>query len=556
MFRQLFLVLVCISASLFSQAQLFDQSNGFSRADTLRGSITKERAWWDVLHYDLQVQFNTENKTLEGINLITFKVLEDANLMQLDLQQPLEIKEISWGDAQLNFTREGAVIWIAFPYELKAGNMESITVVYGGTPRVARNAPWDGGVIWAKDDSGKPWTSVACQGLGASVWYPVKDHQYDEPDSATMHIQVPRGVTAVSNGRLIGKVENIDGTDTWSWTVTNPINSYNFVPYIGDYSNYHTTYEGENGLLDVDLWFLSADMDKAKSHVLPDVFRTLEAFEYWFGPYPFYEDGFKMVHAPHLGMEHQSAIAYGNQFKKGYLGMDLSGTGAGKDWDYIVIHESGHEWFGNNISTKDIADMWVHEGFTDYSETLFVEYWYGKEQANRYIQGQRNSISNDTPIIGTYNVNSEGSGDMYSKGANLIHTIRQVMDNDTLFREILRGLNSDYYHQTVTSRQIEEYFSQKSAMDLSRIFSQYLRTTRIPVFEYKITGDKNQPVLDYRWANIVKGMNMPLDVMITDSWERITPTPEWQSMQLPKGFDVKNGIRYDSNYYILSQTVK
>lgn len=554
MLRNFLVCGVLFLTSMFAQAQLFDESKGFTRADTLRGSITSERAWWDVLHYELYVNFNTGNKTIEGINHITYKVLENASVMQLDLQQPLEIKRISWGDADLNFTREGAAVFITFPYEQETGNIERITVEYGGTPRVAKNAPWDGGVIWAKDAQGKPWTSVACQGLGASVWYPVKDHQYDEPDSATMHIQVPKGVTAVSNGRLLGHGENLDGTETWSWAVTNPINSYNFVPYIGDYSNYHTTYQGENGELDVDLWFLSADMEKAKSHVLPDVMRTIEAFEYWFGPYPFYEDGFKMVHAPHLGMEHQSAIAYGNQFKKGYLGMDLSGSGAGKDWDYIVVHETGHEWFGNNISTKDIADMWVHEGFTTYSETLFVEYWYGQEQANRYSQGQQNSVSNDKPVIGIYNVNTEGSGDMYSKGASLIHTLRQVIGDDTLFREILRGLNSDFYHQTVTSRQIEEYFSQKSGMDLSRIFSQYLRTTRIPVFEYRIVGEKSEAVLEYRWANIVKGMNMPLDVMITDKWERIHPSSEWQSLDLPNDFAVKNGIRYNPNYYILSQS--
>lgn len=554
MLRNFLVCGVLFLTSMFAQAQLFDESKGFTRADTLRGSITSERAWWDVLHYELYVNFNTGNKTIEGINHITYKVLENASVMQLDLQQPLEIKRISWGDADLNFTREGAAVFITFPYEQETGNIERITVEYGGTPRVAKNAPWDGGVIWAKDAQGKPWTSVACQGLGASVWYPVKDHQYDEPDSATMHIQVPKGVTAVSNGRLLGHGENLDGTETWSWTVTNPINSYNFVPYIGDYSNYHTTYQGENGELDVDLWFLSADMEKAKSHVLPDVMRTIEAFEYWFGPYPFYEDGFKMVHAPHLGMEHQSAIAYGNQFKKGYLGMDLSGSGAGKDWDYIVVHETGHEWFGNNISTKDIADMWVHEGFTTYSETLFVEYWYGQEQANRYSQGQQNSVSNDKPVIGIYNVNTEGSGDMYSKGASLIHTLRQVIGDDTLFREILRGLNSDFYHQTVTSRQIEEYFSQKSGMDLSRIFSQYLRTTRIPVFEYRIVGEKSEAVLEYRWANIVKGMNMPLDIMITDKWERIHPSSEWQALDLPNDFAVKNGIRYNPNYYILSQS--
>jgi aminopeptidase N len=349
--------------------------------------------------------------------------------------------------------------------------------------------------------------SAACQGLGASVWYPCKDHQSDEPDQgASLAITVPDSLSAIGNGRLKEKKSNGNGTSTWVWEVKDPINNYNIIPYIGKYTNWTDTYNGEKGKLDCSYWVLDYNVEKAKKQFGRDVHPMLKAFEYWFGPYPFYEDGFKLVESPHLGMEHQSAVAYGNQYRDGYLGMDLSHTGWGLKWDFIIIHESGHEWFANNITTKDIADMWVHEGFTAYSETLFTEYYYGKEAGRDYVIGTRAEMENDKPVIGPYGVNKEGSGDMYYKGSNMLHTIRQVINDDSLFRQILRGLNKTFYHQTVTSKQVEEYFSKNRKEDLSKIFDQYLRTKNVPVLEWKITGDR----ISYRWANCVKGFNMPV----------------------------------------------
>ncbi len=549
------ILIFCYSA-ITVQAQLFDRQEAFTRADTLKGSITPERAWWDVLHYDLSVAFDYNNRSVAGSNAITYKVVQPGQTMQIDLMQPLKIDSVLAGGRQLAFEREGNVYYIQMPVLQQPGEIAKLTVYYHGTPRVAKLPPWDGGVIWETDDAQQQWISVACQGLGASVWYPNKDHQYDEADSATMHIRVPAGLAGVANGRLTGKQAMTNGDTIWSWTVTSPINNYNFIPYIGKYAVYDTVYAGESGPLDVALWFLEQHMGKAKEHVLPDVIRTLEAFEYWFGPYPFYADSYKMVEAPHLGMEHQSAIAYGNRFMNGYLGRDLSGTGEGKDWDYIVVHESGHEWFGNNITTKDIADMWVHEGFTDYSETLFVEYWKSKENGDRYLQGIRRNISNDEPIIGTYDVNSEGSGDMYSKGANLLHTIRTVIDNDSLFRAILRGLNSDFYHQTVTSREVEQYISEKAQYDFDKVFTQYLRTTSIPLLQYRWFPAKDGMEFSYRWANIVNGFAMPVLVTIDDKPVLLYPTQEWQTTTIDTGKKQPKNVVPDPNYYISSAAVK
>jgi aminopeptidase N len=467
--------------------------------------------------------------------------------LQIDLQQPLKIDEIYYNNKlYINYPakpyyNEGNVWHIPLP-KTALNSIQTITIVYHGTPREAKMPPWDGGWIWTKDSQGRPWMTVACQGLGASVWYPCKDYQGDEPDNgALLTINIPDSLVAVGNGRLKTKKLS-DGTASWSWEVKSPINNYDIIPYIGRYLNWSDTLMGENGKLDLNYWVLEQDLSKAKKQ-FEQVKPMLRAFEFWFGPYPFYEDGYKLVEAPHLGMEHQTAVAYGNQFKMGYLGRDLSGTGWGLKWDYIIVHESGHEWFGNNITTKDIADMWVHEGFTDYSETLFIEYYYGKEAADAYTQGLRKNIANDKPIIGYYGVNQEGSGDMYFKGSNMIHTIRQVISNDEKFRQILRGLNKTFYHKTVTSKEVEEYFSHESGIDLSKIFDQYLRTTQIPTLELK--GNNN--TVSYRWTNCIDGFNMPVK-LLDGTW--IKPSKDWQ--QINKDIKI---IETDKNFYINTRKV-
>ena len=538
--RRIIALIIFISGSCISFGQ-------FTKADTLRGTINADRAWWDVMHYTILVAPDFLEKKIDGKVDIKFKVLYPGKRMQIDLQQPLALTKAFLGDSALVYTREGNVYYLDIPFTLKKGSIQTLALRYGGDPIIAKRPPWDGGWIFRKDIQGRPWMTVACQGLGASAWYPCKDHQSDEPDNgAKLRITIPDTLVAVGNGRFTGKTSYSQGTMTWDWEVKNPINNYNIVPYIGKYVNFKENYKGEKGNLELSYWVLDYNLEKAKQQ-FTDVPRMMKAFEYWFGPYPFYEDGYKLVDAPHLGMEHQSAVAYGNAYKMGYSGRDLSGSGWGLKWDYIIVHESGHEWFANNITTKDIADMWVHEGFTDYSETLFVEYYYGKKAGTEYTVGLRRGIRNDKPIIGPYGVNKEGSGDMYNKGNNILHTIRYVINDDEKFRKILRGLNKTFYHQTVTSKQVEEYISKKSGIDLSKVFDQYLRTTMIPTLEYKIENG----LLSYRWSNVVKGFNMPVKIQTaTNKSTFIYPTENFKQ----KKFNPED-LKVDENFYVKTNKV-
>jgi len=536
-----------------SCAQPPDRQQVFTEQDTLRGSIGPGRDWWDVLHYAVSVTPDYTQRTIEGKTTIRFRWLRSkpvAEYMQIDLQEPMQLDSAVYRGNKLAFKRNKHVYLVSWPGS-NQGKEDSITLYFHGKPRTARNPPWDGGWVWAKDAKGRPWMTVACQGLGASVWYPCKDHQGDEPDQgATLSITVADSLTAVGNGRLKEKKQGPDGSSTWIWEVKSPINNYNIVPYIGKYQHWSDEYTGETGdKLSLDYFVLDYNLEKSKKQFGRDVKPMLEAFEFWFGPYPFYKDGFKLVESSHLGMEHQSAIAYGNHYRDGYLGRDLSGSGWGLKWDYIIVHEAGHEWFANNITTRDIADMWVHEGFTMYSEPLFIEYHYGKKAADEYVRGIRRNISNDRPLIGPYGVNQEGSGDMYNKGANLLHTIRQVIHDDTVFRKILRGLNKEFYHTTIDSKDVEAYFSKQAGTDLSKIFDQYLRTTLIPVLEYRVEGDK----LSYRWANCIKGFDMPVKLDGIHDW--LNPTETWKTVSVTAGIS-ENGLTIDKNFYIVVKKVE
>lgn len=521
----------------------------YTRQEVLRGSIGTGRQWWDVMNYDLNLNVDMKRQIINGYNDITFKITKNSkDSMQIDLQEPMQIEKIenlSGESGEIPFVREGNVFWLDIKNAGfgKTGTQEKIRVHFKGAPRVAKNAPWDGGWVWALDSLKRPWATVACQGLGASVWYPCKDHQSDEPNKgATITITVPDSLVAVANGRLASKQDNGYGTTSWMWQVKNPINNYLIVPSIGKYVNFTDTLQGEKGTLDVSYWVLDYNLNKAKKQ-FEVVKPMLHCFEYWMGPYPFYEDSYKLVESPHLGMEHQSAVAYGNQYKMGYRGNDLSGTGWGKKWDFIIVHESGHEWFANNITTKDISDMWVHESFTAYAETLFTTCQYGKQAGNEYVTGTRKNVKNDIPIIGVYGVNKEGSGDMYYKGANMLHTIRQVYNNDDKFRKMLRGLGKSFYHQTVRTNEVESYISNNAGINLNKVFDQYLRTTKIPVFEYYLDGGN----MHYRWANCVSGFNMPVK-LTNGTW--LKPTEKYQKISPQKTGGGYTNISIDPNFYV------
>ena len=539
-----------VFSALVVKAQLGAITKPFTYADTLRGSITPERAWWDALHYSILVTPDFENKSIAGKVDIRFKVVAAGKRMQIDLQEPMELTKAYYLDKKVPYSREGNVYYLEFPKMLTKGTIGTIALAFKGKPQVAKRPPWDGGWIFQKDKKNRPWMSVACQGLGASVWYPCKDHQSDEPDNgAVLMITVPDTMVAVGNGRLVSKKSYSPGTMTWRWEVKNPINIYNLVPYIGQYVTWHETFDGEKGKLDCDYWVLDYELDKAKEQ-FKQAREMLKCFEHWMGPYPFYEDGYKLVQAPHLGMEHQSAVAYGNQFMNGYLGRDLSGTGWGLKWDFIIVHESGHEWFANNVTSKDLADMWIHEGFTNYSETLFTECQSGKEAANEYNYGSRKGIRNDVPIIAPYGVNKQGSGDMYPKSGAMLQSIRHAVNDDEKFRNMLRFLNKKFYHQTVTTEDIQDAMSGFLGLNVNRIFDQYLRTTKIPVFEYAVSPDKTKFM--YRWSNCVEGFNLPVYVQSDKGMLLLGPeTTKWNTKEL-NGGDI-SAYKFSSiekNYYV------
>jgi aminopeptidase N len=519
----------------------------FTHADTIRGSNTPERAWWDAAFYDLHVRVNPADSTIAGYNAITYRVLKPAREMQIDLQLPLVVDSIVQDGTELGARRDGNAFFVRLITPQPIGAKKQIRVYYHGKPVVAIRPPWDGGFIWARDSLARQWIATADEGLGASVWWPNKDIYSDEPDSQRVAITVPDSLVDASNGRLRSTTPNSDGTTTYEWFVSNPINNYDVAVNAAHYAHFSDTYDGERGKLTLDFYPLDYHADTAKKQ-FRQVKPMLQCFESWFGPFPWYEDGYKLVETPHLGMEHQSAVAYGNHYQNGYLGRDRSSTGHGLLWDFIIIHESAHEWFGNSVTMKDAADMWIHESFATYAEGLYTECQQGKKAGAEYTIGQRRLIRNDVPIVGVYGVNHEGSGDMYDKGANMLHTIRQLVDDDARWRGILRGLGRTFWHQTVSGKQIEDYISSHSGMNLSKVFDQYLRSTKIPVLEYKLEGTK----LSYRWADVVPGFAMPVKATTSSgrsTW--IRPTESWKTMTVK--LDRPEEFQVDDNFYVVAK---
>ena len=532
-------ILSVLSLCLFSFSG-FSQEK-YTRADTLRGSITAERAWWDLKHYDLSVEIFPETKSIIGSNTVRYQVKEAHQTLQIDLQEPLKIVGVTQDGQELKVKKEGAAHFVTLEKKQIPGKTEEIVVRYEGKPLVAIRPPWDGGITWTKDSNGKDYIASSNQGIGSSIWWPTKDHPADEVDSLMIRVTVPNGLMDVSNGRLT-KTDKGDKTTTYHWAVKNPINDYGVNINIGDYVHFSEKFPGEKGDLDMNFYVLKENLEKAKVH-FKDASRMMKAFEHWFGPYPFYEDGYKLVDAPYLGMEHQSSVTYGNGYQNGYRGRDLSGTGWGMKFDFIIIHESGHEWFANNITYKDVADMWIHESFTNYSESLFVEYYYGKDAGQEYVRGTRMAIANDIPVIGKYGVNQRGSGDMYYKGGNMLNTIREIVQDDERWRQMLRGLNEKFYHQTVTTQQVEDYMSVSLGIELKPVFDQYLRDVRIPILEYYFSDEQT---LNFRWINSVASFDMPVDLVVGEKSIRVKPTTRWNKVKV-------NGIStvsVDEDYYV------
>jgi aminopeptidase N len=539
---------IAVSASV--SASNWKQSSGqITHQEVLRGTITPEREWWDLTHYHLDIKVDPITKIFSGTNTMTYQVLAKGKRLQIELQAPMKLAKVLQNGKALDVEQDGYSYFITPLSDQKIGSKQKLVMHFSGQPVTAKRAPWDGGVTWKKDSNGLDFIATSNQGIGSSIWWPNKDHPADEPNNGVLiSVEVPEHLMDVSNGRLIKTEHNkADKTKTYHWQVVNPINNYGVNLNIGDYVHFGEKHQGEKGQLDMDYYVLRENLSKAKKQ-FKDAKRTIEAFEHWFGPYPFYEDSYKLVEAPYLGMEHQSSVTYGNGYQNGYLGRDRSSAGPGLLFDFIIVHESGHEWFANNITNKDVADMWLHESFTNYSESLFLEYHFTKEQAFEYIRGQRMNIQNQSPIIGEYNANRGGSGDMYDKGGNMLHTIRQVINDDEKWREILRGLGKTFYHQTVTTQDVENYISTESGIDFSKVFDQYLRDIRIPSFEYFIK-DK---VMRVRWGNVIKGFNMPVRVSIAGKEQWLSPTTRWTAVELTQE---NPSIEVDNNFYISTLSI-
>lgn len=501
----------------------------FTRKDSLQGGLRHERTSFDVQRYDLNIKINPVEKSIVGYNDITFKVAEPTKKIQIDLFDNMKVDSIIFNKKSLQYKREHHAVFIELPSQMQKNSEGKIRFYYSGKPIVARRAPWDGGFVFTTDTQNKPWIGVAVQGTGASLWYPVKDTQSDEPDfGASVKVAVPNGLMNVSNGRFLGSEDLKNGYTRWDWEVKSPINTYDITVNIADYIHIHDNHKG----LDLDYYVLRANEAKARKH-FEEVKPMMDCFQSKFGTYPFKDDGYKLVETPYLGMEHQSAVAYGNKYLKGYLGMDRSYTGIGMTFDYITIHETGHEWFGNSVTSKDIADMWIHESFTTYSEAVFVECTLGYDKAIQYINGQKMNVSNDKPIIGHYGVNHEGSGDMYDKGSLMLNTIRHIINDDAKWWPLILKYSETYRHKIIETQNVVDFFNNESGINLTPVFDQYLRYKDVPVLECR----QHKKKVEVRWKTDVKNFTMPVEFTINGSVSRLNATNDWQKLPVKTTLD-------------------
>jgi aminopeptidase N len=488
--------------------------------------LSPARTCYDVKHYDLRLQINPDKKSIKGSNTITYQVQENTKLLQIDLEPSLKILAIRQGKKNLQFHRIERAVFVKLSKVQKKNDVHSIEVQYEGSPIAAKRAPWDGGFVWKQDASGKPWVGVACQGVGASVWYPCKDHWSDKPDSVRLQYDVPKGLMAVANGNLVKK-EELAEASRYIWKVSYPINSYNVTLNVADYRHFSDEYTAQDGQkLALDYYVLPENLEKAKKHFEQEVKKMLACYEKLFGKYPFWNDGYALVETPYLGMEHQGAIAYGNQYQMGYSNGDLTGTGIQRTFDFIIIHETGHEYWGNSISGYDKSDMWIHEAFCTYGEALYVECLQGKEKAFEYANGWKRIVGNDTPIIPQPFSNQEGSGDMYFKGALMLHTLRNVLDDDAKWFKIIYDFAQDFKGKITKTDEVLEYFERKMQKNVKPIFKQYLQHTQIPTFEYKVENN----TLKYRWLADVAEFVMPIVLELGGKLVRLEANTSWQTL--------------------------
>lgn len=558
----LFVLTILSSVQILSAQEPSHYNWGpFTKADSLRGYLSPLRTCYDVTYYHLDVTVNPDSQSIRGSNTIRFKVDTAFSEMQVDLFANMKVDSIIFEDGTLlKYYREFGAVFIDMPEELKQNSVHQIVFYYSGKPQIAVNPPWDGGFIWKKDKEGNPWVMVTCQKTGASLWWPNKDHQSDEPDSMLLSVTIPKNLEDISDGRLRSKVELPDGKVQYNWFISYPINNYDVTVNIGKYAHFSDVYKSRDGnpneslrdRLTLEYYVMPENLQKAKKQ-FKEVRTMLACYEKYFGKYAFYRDGYKLIESSHNGMEHQTAVAYGNHYTMGYEGRASSAVGL--KFDFIIIHESAHEWWGNSVTAKDIADMWIHESFGAYAEALYVEYSWGRKESLEYINAKKQNVRNDEPIIGPYNVNHEGSGDMYDKGQLVLNTLRDIIGNDSLWFSILRGLQEKFAYQTVDADDIINYVNQRTNTDYNYFFEQYLRHATIPQLEVAITEKGDSTALRFKWNADVADFKMPIKVTTSfkgihsekNHFELIHPTTKWQTMRL-KNFDPKD-FRVDEDEF-------
>jgi len=517
-----FLVLL-ISTGCYAQ-----KYPAFTHFDTLRGKLNTERTCYNVFYYDLHLKVNPEEHTISGYNVIHYTVVTDFSWIQIDLFRNMKIDSIYNRNKRVKYARDSNVVYIFFQKLERKGKKDSLTIYYHGSPQVAKNPPWDGGFVWSKDSNGKPWVDVACEGTGASLWWPCKDYLGAKPDSMRMNIDVPNGLVGVSNGRLRSVTKADSGYTRYTWFVSVPIINYDVTLNVGDYTHISDYYLNGKDTLTLNYYVLRYNEQKARTH-FTQVKPMLACYEKFFGKYPFYKDGYKLVETTYWGMEHQSCVAYGNNYKNNEFG-----------FDFIIIHESAHEWWGNSLSCTDVADMWLHEAFATYAEALYVESKLNYKTAVAYLKTQQQRIKNEYPIIGPYDVNFQGTkddDDMYFKGTWMLQTFRHVVNNDSIFFAILHGLQTRFKYSSTNTDEVIRYINQITGKDYSPFFNQYLQRAGIPILKYKLKQRGNATILTYRWDSIVTRFTMPVKVTskVQDSANTyifITPSRSWKTIKL------------------------
>ena len=498
-----------------------------TRADILRGAYGPYRANNDLLYYHLDIRVDPAAKTITGKNTIRFKMLADGTRIQIDLLDTLNVDKILFDGAPLKYVRDSGAVFIDFPQTLHAGKTYSIDFYYSGPPVEKGRF---GAITFKKDPADRTWINTACEGDGSSTWWPSKDQWKDEVENMDLSVAIPNDLVDVSNGKFVSKTDLGDGYTRWDWHIGYPINSYDVSLNIGNYVHFDDKF----GTLPLDFYVLPEDLDKAKVQ-FAQAKGMLEAFTHYFGEYPFARDGYKLIEVPYTGMEHQTAVTYGNGFKNGYYNRDWTGVGISLRFDFIIIHESGHEWFGNSITAADPADMWIHEGWTTYLEELYVEYRWGKEDGIKYINGMKPKIYNLRPIIAERGVNADPTEDQYFKGALMLNTLRSVIDDDKKWFALIHDFYQHFKYQTILTEDVIAWFNEHSGMDLTPIFNQYLHHRAIPRLE--LLFGETPGIVMYKWNADQEDFAMPVRVGTPDHWQLIHPTTKWQTMQTPLGKD-------------------